>query len=139
MSHPNILLSDKINYASENARQLAEKVAKGNSHESLKVNLNIDNILANRDPKTLNNILQAIEQKKEFLLYQDKDHYAVIIPAKLFIGAFINGKQKTGELCTNLDQFANGVRLALACYPNFFERIQVIEQKIKSIEDGDQT
>lgn len=122
---------------SESARQLAEKVARGNAHESLKVNLNIDDLLVGRDPKTSAKILECIEQQKEFVLYKDANHYAVIIPKKLFIGAFIDGKQKSGELCQNMQQFSNGVRLAYACYPQIFEQVQAIEQKVKMLEDGD--
>lgn len=112
---------------SEAAKQLAERVASGAGLDSLNVKVNIDTILPNRDSEVINQVQQAIEENTNFVLYQDKSHYIIIIPCKLAVACYVDGVQGTLEQMKDMQQFQNRVKIAFVVYDKFYRLDRVIE------------
>lgn len=122
-------------YRSEAAKRLAERVASGEGLDSLNVTVNIDTILPNRDSEVINQVQQAIEENTNFVLYQDKSHYIIIIPCKLAVACYVDGVQGTLEQMKDMQQFQNRVKIAFAVYDKFCR----IDRSIESGRNGDES
>lgn len=114
-------------YRSEAAKQLAERVESGAGLDSLNVKVNIDTILPNRDSEVINQVANAIEENTNFVLYQDKSHYIIIIPCKLAVACYVDGVQGTLEQMKDMQQFQNRVKIAFVVYDKFYRLDRFIE------------
>jgi len=106
-------------YRSQSCKDLADRIATGAGYNSLNVTVNIDAILPNRKEEDILQALQAIEENTNFVLFSDKSHYILIIPCKLAVACYVNGKQETLEVMKNMHQFQNRVKIAFAIYDKF--------------------
>lgn len=122
-------------YRSEAAKQLAERVASGEGLDSLNVKVNIDTILPNRDSEVINQVQQAIEENTNFVLFQDKSHYIIIIPCKLAVACYVDGVQQTTEAMKDMQQFQNRVKIAFVVYDKFYR----LDRFIESGRNGDES
>lgn len=123
----------QVYYRSESAKQLAERVASGAGLDSLNVKVSIDAILPNRDSDVINQVQQAIEENTNFVLFSDKSHYILIIPCKLAVACYVDGKQETMEVMNDMQQFQNRVKIAFVVYDKFYR----LDRFIESGRDGD--
>lgn len=128
-------LTPQTNYRSEAAKQLAERVASGEGINSLNVKVNIDAILPNRDVDAVNQVAQAIEENTNFVLLSDKSHYIIIIPCKLAVACYVDGKQETAETMNDMRQFQNRVKMAFVVYDKFYR----LDRFIESGRNGDES
>jgi hypothetical protein len=119
-------------YRSEAAKQLAERVDSGEGLNSLNVTVNIDTILPNRNEDVINQVAQAIEENTNFVLFSDKKHYILIIPCKLAVACYADGRQETMEVMKDMQQFQNRVKIAFAVYDKFYR----LDRFIASGNDG---
>src|SRR3954467_7765998 len=101
-------------YRSESCRQLDERIQSGAGIKSFNVTVNIDTILPNRNSEVINQVAQAIEENTNFVLFADKSHYIIIIPCKLAVACYVDGKQQTMEVMNDMQQFRNRVKIAFA-------------------------
>lgn len=122
-------------YRSESAKQLAERVASGTGLDSLNVTVNIDTILPSRNSDIINQVAIAIEENTNFVLFQDKSHYIIIIPCKLAVACYVDGKQETMEVMKDMQQFQNRVKIAFVVYDKFYR----LDRFIKSGRNGDES
>lgn len=122
-------------YRSEAAKQLAERVTSGAGLDSLNVKVNIDTILPNRDNDVINQVAQAIEENTNFVLYQDKNHYIIIIPCKLAVACYVSGVQETAEVMKDMQQFQNRIKIAFVVYDKFYR----LDRFIESRRNGDES
>lgn len=120
-------------YRSQSCKDLAERVERGAAYESLNVTVNIDTILPNRDSGVINQVQQAIEENTNFVLFSDKDHYIIIIPCKLAVACYVDGKQETMEVLKDMQQFQNRIKIAFVVYGKFHR----IDRFIESGRNGD--
>jgi predicted RND superfamily exporter protein len=116
-------------YRSQSCKDLAERVERGAAYESLNVTVNIDTILPNRDSGVINQVQQAIEENTNFVLFSDKDHYIIIIPCKLAVACYVDGKQETMEVLKDIQQFQNRIKIAFAVYDKFHRVDRFIESR----------
>lgn len=114
-------------YRSQSCQDLAERIERGTAYESLNVTINIDTILPNRDSEVINQVQQAIEENTNFVLFQDKSHYIIIIPCKLAVACYVDGVQQTMEIIKDMQQFQNRVKIAFAVYDKFSRIGRLIE------------
>lgn len=114
-------------YRSQSCKDLAERVASGEGLDSLNVNVNIDTILPNRDSEVINQVANAIEENTNFVLFSDKSHYIIIIPCKLAVACYVDGKRETTEVMKDMQQFQNRVKIAFAVYDKFYRLDRFIE------------
>lgn len=122
-------------YRSQSCKELAERVARGAGYDSLNVTINIDTILPNRDSEVINQVQQAIEENTNFVLYQDKSHYIIIIPCKLAVACYVDGVQQTMEQLKDMRQFQNRVKIAFAVYDKFHR----LDRSIEGGRNGDES
>jgi hypothetical protein len=127
--------SPQIAYRSQSCKDLAERVARGSAYNSLNVMVNIDAILPNRKEEDINQVLIAIQENTNFVLFSDKSHYIIIIPCKLAVACYVDGVQQTMEVMTDAQQFQNRVKIAFAVYDKFYR----LDRFIESRNDGDGT
>lgn len=114
-------------YRSQSCKDLAERIERGAAYDSLNVTINIDTILPNRNSEVINQIQQAIEENTNFVLFQDKDHYIIIIPCKLAVACYVNGVQGTLEQMKDMRQFQNRVKIAFVVYDKFYRLDRLVE------------
>lgn len=114
-------------YRSQSCKDLAEHVAHGNAADSINITFNIDAILPNRKQEDILQALQAIEENTNFVLFSDKSHYIIIIPCKLAVACYVDGKQETMEVMKDMQQFQNRVKIAFAVYDKFYRLDRFIE------------
>ena len=114
-------------YRSQSCNDLAERIERGACYESLNVTVNIDTILPNRDSDVIFKVQQAIEENTNFVLFSDKSHYIIIIPCKLAVACYVDGKRQTMEQLKDMQQFQNRVKIAFAVYDKFYRLDRVIE------------
>jgi hypothetical protein len=117
-------------YRSESARQLSERVASGEGLNSLNVTVNVDQVLENRQSDVPLKVHEAIIENRNFVLFSDKSHYIIIIPCKLAVACYVNGKQETMEVMKDMHQFQNRVKIAFVVYGKFYELDRFIESGI---------
>lgn len=117
----------RIQYRSEGCKAIAEKVARAEAADSLNVKVNIDSILPNRNEDAVMQVAQAIEENTNFVLFSDKRHYVIIIPCKLAVACYVNGKQDTMEVMKDMQQFQNRVKIAFVVYDKFYSLDRFIE------------
>ena len=110
-------------YRSEAAYRLAEKVRNSDAAASVDLTININGVLSNRDINTIGKINLAISSQKSFILYADADHYCVIDPAQLYVECVSMGLS-TQEVCKDMKQFQNRVKIAVVAYPNYFDNAE---------------
>jgi hypothetical protein len=120
-------------YRSESCRQLDERIQSGAGIKSFNVTVNIDTILPNRNSEVINQVAQAIEENTNFVLFADKSHYIIIIPCKLAVACYVDGKQQTMEVMNDMQQFRNRVKIAFAVYDKF----HMLDRSIESGRNGD--
>jgi len=116
-------------YRSQSCKDLADRVARGAAYESLNITVNIDNILPNRKEEDINQVLIAIQENTNFVLFSDKTHYILIIPCKLAVACYVDGLQQTMEVMTDAQQFQNRVKIAFAVYDKFYRLDRFIESR----------
>lgn len=126
----------QITYRSQSCKDLAERVASGEGLNSLNVTVNIDTILPNRNSEVINQVQQAIEENTNFVLFSDKTHYIIIIPCKLAVACFVDGKQQTMEVMQDMQQFQNRVKIAFVVYDKF---CRLDSRSVESGRNGDGT
>lgn len=114
-------------YRSQSCKDLAERVATCAGLNTLNVTVSIDTILPNRDNDVINQVQQAIEENTNFVLFSDKSHYIIIIPCKLAVACFVDGKQQTMEVMQDMQQFQNRVKIAFVVYDKFYRIDRCIE------------
>jgi hypothetical protein len=122
-----MVYTPQTTYRSQSCKDLAERVARGAAYESLNVIVNIDTILPNRDSGVINQVQQAIEENTNFVLFADKDHYIIIIPCKLAVACYVDGKQETMEVLKDMQQFQNRIKIAFVVYDKFYRVNRFIE------------
>lgn len=122
-------------YRSEAAKQLAERVNSDHCYDSLNITVNVDQVLTSRQSDVPFKIHQAIAENRNFVLFSDKSHYIIIIPCKLAVACYVDGKQETMEVMTDMQQFQNRVKIAFVVYDKFYEQDRIIT----SGNDGDGT
>lgn len=127
-------LTPSIQCRNEACRQLAERVQRGAAYESLDVNVNIDQVLSNRQSDVPFQVQQAIEENCNFVLYADEKRYIIIIPCKLAVACYVDGVQGTLEQMKNMQQFRNRVKLAFVVYDKFYR----IDRSIESGRNGNE-
>lgn len=120
-------------YRSEAARQLAERVNSNHCYESLNVIVNVDQVLSNRQSDVPFKVHQAITENRNFVLFSDKSHYVIIIPCKLAVACYVDGKQETCEVMKDMQQFQNRVKIAFVVYDKFYG----LDRYIESGRNGD--
>lgn len=114
-------------YRSQSCKDIAERIERGAAYESLNVTVNIDAILPNRNSEVINQVAIAIQENTNFVLFADKSHYIIIIPCKLAVACYVDGKQQTMEVMTDMQQFQNRVKIAFAVYDKFHRLDRFIE------------
>lgn len=120
-------------YRSQSCKDLAERVASGSGIDSLNIKVSIDAILPNRDNDVINQVANAIAENTNFVLFSDKSHYIIIIPCKLAVACYVDGKQETMEVMNDMQQFQNRVKIAFVVYDKFYR----LDRFIESGRNGD--
>ena len=100
--------------------QFAYRSQSFGAYKSLNVTVNIDAILPNRNEEDINQVLIAIQENTNFVLFSDKSHYIIIIPCKLAVACYVDGVQETMEVMTDAQQFQNRVKIAFVVYDKFY-------------------
>lgn len=106
-------------YRSESCRVLAEKVARNESHQTLDININIDDLLRKSKAVIGEQVVDAIHANNPFALYQDTDNYYLVEPGKKLMVCVVNGVERAQTVSPNDRVFANNVKLAIAAYDKF--------------------
>lgn len=119
-------------YRSQSCKDLAERIERGACYDSLNVTVNIEAILPNRNADVIFQVQQAIEENTNFVLFSDKRHYIIIIPCKLAVACYVDGKQETMEQLKDMQQFQNRVKIAFAVYDKFYR----LDRPLESGRDG---
>ena len=119
-------------YRSESIRRFAERVANADPYQSMKINIDIDQILLKRDPRIGEVIMGCVKRKIPFMLYTDEKHYSIIDPANKLVVCYSTGRQETRELSYNDQQFANRVRMAYAVYDKVYLPSLALVENIES-------
>lgn len=122
-------------YRSESAKQLAERVNSNHCYDSLNITVNVDQVLSNRQSEVPLKVHEAITENRNFVLFSDKSHYIIIIPCKLAVACYVDGKQETMEVMNDMQQFQNRVKIAFVVYDKFYE----LDRFIESGNNGDGT
>jgi hypothetical protein len=130
-----MVYTPQLTYRSESCRQLDERIQSGAAYESLNVTVNIDTILPKRKAEDINQVLIAIQENTNFVLYADKSHYIIIIPCKLAVACYVDGKQEAMEIMNDMQQFQNRVKIAFVVYDKFGR----IDRPFESGRNGDES
>lgn len=121
-------------YQSQSCKDLAKRVARGAAYESLNVTVNIDTILPNRDSEVINQVAFAIAENTNFVLFADEKRYIIIIPCKLAVACYVDGKQETMEVMKDMQQFQNRIKIAFVVYDKFYR----IDRSVESGGNGNE-
>lgn len=114
------------NYASEEARLLAEKVYSQAAAQTLDVRLNIHLDLNKRDPNMLRSIISCMLHKRPFILYQDFKNYTIFTPVNRGAVCFKDGNKYTEDVSKSNKDYENRLKMAMMGYENFFEPANAI-------------
>lgn len=116
-------------YRSNYSAEIMQRIANGNSYQSLKVTLNIDGILKHRNPEVIKKICEAVESGLPFILYADTDHHSVINPKTMTIYAYTGKIRASTVVSLNTEQFMNNVRLAYASHEHFYQNRSITDRE----------
>lgn len=119
-------------YRSHACKEMLERVSRDQTVESLKINIDIDQILAKRDMSITETVLHCIEDGADFLLYANQSRYAVIEPSAKRISCYVDGQMQTMEVAQTSAQFANCVRIAYVVYDQVY-----VPKKSKLLAKGE--
>ena len=113
-------------WRNDSARLLAEKVANSQAtYDSLDINVNIDDVLAKRDPAVLNLVMAAIDAEMPFILFSSFEHHVMIVPKTRAIVTYTNGAKSSVQFAKDAKNFQNIVRMCVFIYPKFYVPITV--------------
>lgn len=129
-----MVYTPQLTYRSESCRLLDERIHSGAGLASLNVTVNIDAILPNRNEEVVNQVAIAIAENANFVLFSDKSHYIIIIPCKLAVACYVDGKRQTMEVMNDVQQFQNRVKIAFAVYDKFYR----IDRRVESGGNGNE-
>jgi len=113
-------------YRSQACKELAERVNSIHCYESLNITVNVDQVLNNRQSDVPLKVHEAIQENRNFVLFADEKRYIIIIPCKLAVACYVNGKQETMEVMNDMQQFLNRVKIAFVVYDKFYESDRLI-------------
>lgn len=88
--------------------------------DSLKINIDIDQILLKRDKRVAEVMLELLEHQVPFMLYTDVKNYAVIDPNRKMIATYARGRFNNRTFAHTEKDFANGVRLVYVCHEKIY-------------------
>lgn len=106
--------------------QIARKAMNNAAIDSIHFREVATSILAQRNPVNLKNVLECINRKKDFILYNDTRNYCIFLTDRLATISYVGGVETVADFIGQPGKFIEAIEMGVIVYKNFYEKKNII-------------